>query len=143
MKKYSINIFTTLLTVVLITCLTSCTSDNDNDEFVYPIEKLYGTWRISHYKLSENGTYVMWPKQETTATFYSNGTYSGKGYFGNGSGTYIAKGKTITTYVDWKVYLVYDVLSLVSYSQSNQIIELKMSKPGADEVLWIKCVKRQ
>ena len=73
----------------------------------------------------------------TSATFNSDGTYSGSGYFGNGSGTYTAKGNTITTFVSGQVYIVYTVLSL-----NGSTAELKMTMPGSDETLWIKCVKR-
>ena len=45
-------------------------------------------------------------------TFNKNGSFYGEGYLGNGSGTYRLSGKTITTYVDSKVYATYNVKSL-------------------------------
>ena len=116
---------------------SSCSSDDDDNDFNYPKESLYGTWKISEVKMSESSTYTSWPMKETTATFNSDGTYSGSGYFGNGSGTYSAKGNTITTYVSGNVYIVYTVLSL-----NGSTAELKMKSPISDEVLWIKCVKK-
>ena len=127
---------TALVVAILCVGFVSCSSDDD-DDFNYPMETLYGTWRMSEVKTSENGSYISWPMTPTSATFSSNGTYSGSGYFGNGTGTYVAKGNTITTYVEGEVYLVYTVLSL-----TGTTAELKMTMPGSDESLWVKCVKR-
>jgi len=137
MKKYYLNMLTALMVAILSVGFASCSSDDDDDDFNYPKESLYGTWKMSEVKMSETGSYISWPMKATTATFNSDGTYSGSGYFGNGSGTYTAKGNTITTYVSGKVYIVYTVLSL-----SGSTAELKMTMPNSDEILWIKCVKK-
>lgn len=137
MKKYYLSMVATLMVAILSVGLVSCSKDDDNGGFNYPMEDLYGTWKMSQMKTSESGSYVSWPLTPTSATFYSNGNYSGKGYFGNGSGTYTAKGNTLTTFVEGQVYIVYTVLSL-----SGSTVELKMSYPGSSEVLWIKCVKQ-
>ena len=137
MKKYYLNMMTALMVAILSFGFASCSSDDDDDDFNYPKESLYGTWKMSEVKMSESGSYISWPMKATTATFNSDGTYSGSGYFGNGSGTYTAKGNTITTYVSGQVYIVYTVLSL-----NGSSAELKMTMPGSDEILWIKCVKR-
>ena len=59
---------------------SSCSSNDDNDDFNYPKERLYGTWKISEVKMSESSTYITWPMKETTATFNSDGTgvYNGQ-----------------------------------------------------------------
>lgn len=137
MRKYYYCMMTALTVMILSLGFVSCSSDDDDDDFNFSKESLYGTWRMSEVKMSENGTYISWPMRATSATFNSDGTYSGSGYFGNGSGTYTAKGNTITTYVSGQVYIVYTVLSL-----SGSTAELKMTMPGSDETLWIKCVKR-
>ena len=137
MKKYLFNLMALMMVAVLSVGMSSCSKDDDGDDFNYPKESLYGTWKISEVKMSESGSYISWPMKTTTATFNSDGTYSGSGYFGNGSGTYTAKDNTITTYVSGKVYIVYTVLSL-----NGSTSELKMNQSGSDEVLWIKCVKR-
>ena len=137
MKKNYLNMMTALMVMILSFGFVSCSSDDDDDDFNFSKESLYGTWRMSEVKMSENGTYIDWPMRATSATFNSDGTYSGSGYFGNGSGTYTAKGNTITTYVSGQVYIVYTVLSL-----NGSTAELKMTMPGSDETLWVKCVKR-
>lgn len=137
MKKNYLNMMTALMVMILSLGFVSCSSDDDDDDFNFSKESLYGTWRMSEVKMSENGTYIDWPMRATSATFNSDGTYSGSGYFGNGSGTYTAKGNTITTFVSGQVYIVYTVLSL-----NGSTAELKMTMPGSDETLWIKCVKR-
>ena len=136
MEKYLFNLLAIILVAILIIVVPSCSKDDDGDDFNYPKENLYGTWKISEVKMSESGTYISWPMKTTTATFNSDGTYSGSGYFGNGSGTYVAKGNTITTYVNGNVYIVYTVLSL-----NGSTTELKMAQTGSDEYIWIKCVK--
>ena len=135
--KYYLNMMTTLMVAILSFGFVSCSSDDGDGDFNYPKESLYGTWKMSEVKMSENGSYISWPMEATTATFNSDGTYFGSGYFGNGSGTYTAKGNTITTYVSGQVYIVYTVLSF-----NVSTAELKMTTPGSDEKLWIKCVKR-
>lgn len=136
MKKNCLNVMTTLMVAVLSVGFVSCSSDDD-DDFNYSKEVLYGTWQMSDVKMSESGSYIKWPFQTTTATFKSDGTYSGSGYFGNGSGTYTAKGNSITTYVGGKVYMVYTVLSLTGSTS-----ELKATLPNSNETIWIKCLKR-
>lgn len=135
MKKYYLNMMTALMVAVLCVGFASCSSDDD-DDFNFPKETLYGTWKMSEVKMSESASYINWPMKATTATFKSDGTYSGSGYFGNGSGTYTTKGNTITTYVNGNIYIVYTVLSL-----SGSTAELKMTNPNSSEILWIKCVK--
>ena len=65
--------------------------------------------------------------ERTSATFNANGTYSGRGYFGYGNGTYKAEGKTIITYIGGKEYLRYDVIRL-----SGNTCELRMYQTGSD-----------
>lgn len=137
MKKYYLSMLTVLMVAILSVGVISCSKDDDNNSFNYSMETLYGTWKISKMKMSEGGSYTNWVLTPTTATFNSNGTYSGYGYFGNGSGTYSAKGNTITTYVGGEVYVVYTVLSL-----SGSTVELKMSLPDSNETIWVMCVKQ-
>lgn len=94
--------------MMLMMTLASCSKDDDSplDGFDYPAETLYGTWKITKV----DG--ISWSYKTTTATFSSDGSYSGKGYFGNGTGTYTAKGKTINCYISRKLYCTYEVQSL-------------------------------
>lgn len=110
----------------------SCSDDKDD-----PVSsEIVGTWKLT--KVSTNGeTYINWPYQTTTATFSSDGTYYGKGYFGTGSGTWKQKGKKIYTYVDGKEYIVYEVLDVNSSSCT-----LLMGVTGSDAKLYIKCSKQ-
>lgn len=98
------------------------------------MESLYGTWNISENKVLESTPYYPWEFAKTSATFNSDGTYKGKGVYGNGSGTYTVNGNTITTYVDDEVYIVYTLISL-----KDDVAELKLDT--GETVLWIKCVK--
>ena len=71
----------------------------------------------------------------TYAKFNQDGTYVGRGYFGNGYGTYDISGKTITCYVDGHEYVRYDIVELMSNTCT-----LKMMMGG--DSMDIKCEKR-
>ena len=95
-------------------CVTSCSKDDDVDlgNFDYPQAELFGTWKAS--TIYANGRWIVvsdYPRYNMSITFNKNGTFSGEGYLGNGSGTYKLSGKTITTYVDGMVYATYYVSS--------------------------------
>lgn len=114
MKK----LFSMMLVMALAMCsFTSCSEDEES-KFDYPMETLYGTWEATHVRFSATGNWSSlsyWDsKYQFSATFYRDGKYYGRGYFGTGSGTYEASGNTITTYVDGKEYYIYNVLSLSS-----------------------------
>lgn len=71
-----------------------------------------------------------------SVVFYENGTYSGSGYFGNGSGTYKAEGDMIYTYIDGEELYRYKVHSI-----SNGIAEVSMGVAGDNITLEIKLQK--
>ena len=73
----------------------------------------------------------------TYITFNTNGTYSARGFFGDGSGTYKAKGKTITCFIDGTEYLKCDILSL-----SGTQCELKMYESGSSSSIKIRWEKQ-
>ena len=117
--------------------LTSCGDDkDDNYDFNYPLETLYGTWQVTHFKADAPDDYIEWLDEKTTATFYKNGKYYGEGAFGTGNGTYTAIGNRITTYVDGEVYYMYDVISL-----SGNTAELILSTTKLKPYCYIKCTK--
>lgn len=104
-----------LLTLTISTFITSCSKDDDG--FEYPMEQLYGRWNAKKIKVDEKWydvTQYPYTRFGMSITFYQNGTFYGSGYFGNGSGTYKASGKTITTYIDDEIYATYKVVTLSS-----------------------------
>lgn len=122
------------LLVMLNFCMTSCSKDDDVDlgTFDYPTDELFGTWKAStiHVKGSLRWINVDDKSQyNMSITFNPDGTFSGEGYLGNGSGTYKLYGKTITTYIDGKVYIVYTVNEL---SSGVANITLTMGKESID-----------
>lgn len=131
MKK--ILFFMALLPMLI---LSSCS--NDDDDFDYPMDAIYGTWDVTDIKVEGKWydiTTYPYTKYAMSISFKSDGSYYGKGYFGNGSGTYTAKGKTIITYINGKEFAVYTVKSL-----SDKNAELTMTIDG--EVIDIKAVKK-
>lgn len=83
-------------------------------------------------KTSQSGSYMDWPFKTTYASFKSDGTYYGSGYFGTGSGTWSIRGNTVNTYVGGELYASYEIISVTSTTS-----ELKMSMDG--DAIWIKC----
>ena len=128
-----------LLLIVAVVGFTSCSKD-DQPEFDYPLEILYGTWNGTGIYL--DGEWIditsYWYKDLAfSISFYSDGQYYGSGFFGNGAGTYKASGKTIKTYVDGEYYLTYTIVSL---NESNA--EVIMSEDGSSETIRLR-VKKQ
>lgn len=128
MKKY---LFILLAVILSVLTITSCSKD-DNDEID---DAIVGTWKLTEVKMNETGSYITWPFKTTYASFKSDGTYYGSGYFGTGDGTWSKKGKTVNTYVNGKLYVSYEVLSV-----SSTDAELKMTMD--DSSIWIKCKKQ-
>ena len=121
-----------LLTIVVATfAFVSCSNDDDDKQYESAI---VGTWKITDVKTSQSGTYISWPFKTTYASFKSDGTYYGSGYFGAGSGTWSVKGNTVNAYVGGELYASYEIISVTSTTS-----ELKMSMDG--ESIWIKCKK--
>lgn len=129
-----------LLLLILSTVFTACNKDEDDEKFDYDRDLLIGKWRITHIELKDG--YVDITKypytltiDPTYATFNSDGTFEGEGYFGDGTGTYKAIGKIITCYIDKEEYAKYEVLSL-----TGTICELKATIDG--ETIKVKCKKQ-
>lgn len=117
--KYRFKLIGLALIFLIATINSSCSKDDENnDKFNYPIELLYGTWDCTHI-LGDNG----WQEVSNmfSATFYDDGSYYGRGVLGDGAGTYEAKGNTITTYIDGRVFYSYDVIDF-----NGTTAELKM-----------------
>ncbi|MDR2009949.1 MAG: lipocalin family protein [Bacteroidales bacterium] len=131
-----------MLMLVSVILFSGCSDDDDNG-FDYDVNLLIGKWRVTHVEQKDGSYFDVTSSiaesvfEPTYATFNSNGTYSGSGEFGNGSGTYTAVGKTIITKVGGDEYLRYDVLAL-----SGNECELKMYEKGDDASLKIKCKKQ-
>lgn len=118
-KKTILSMLLAVMTVGLSAVFTSCSSDDDENKFDYPMETVYGTWETTAVK-QKNGDWLdltswVWAEYRAKATFYSDGTYTGSGALGNGSGTYTVAGNTIVTYVNGKEYTRY----VVSYISSD------------------------
>ena len=140
-KQLKVTSMKKLLFLALVLPLLFASCSDVEDDFEYK-SSIVGKWQITH--IESQGSYINITEypyntvyKPTYATFNSNGTYSGSGFFGTGSGTYIGKGKTLTTYIDGKEYLKYDVLSL-----TGNVCELKMYETGSESSIKIKCKKQ-
>ena len=137
MKKY---LFAVLLCAM---ALVGCSEDDEHQVFNYDLEMLYGTWRVTEIEQSDGSFFDVTTTvgemvfEPTYATFNEDGTYSGRGFFGNGSGTYKAVGNTIYTYVDGEEYMRYEVISL-----AGNKAHLKMKENGSSSSIEIICTKQ-
>lgn len=122
-----------LFLLVLPFVFASCSSDDDEDDSIK--ELIVGTWKLTHLDSGSGYMEVPSTMTQTYATFNKNGTYSGRGYFGNGTGTYNISGKIIKCYVEDELYLTYEVLNV-----SSTIAELKMT--DGDTTVKIRCSKQ-
>lgn len=99
---------------------------------------IYGTRDITHIK--NDGKWLditssIFSEFHASATFNPDGTYSGHGYFGNGSGTYKAMDNAIICYVGKEEYARYIIHNL-----TNDTAEMTMKMGGSS--IDIKCKKR-
>lgn len=124
------------LLAMLSLCVTSCSKDDEND-FDYPMEQLYGKWKATELKVDGDWydvTRYPYTRFGMNITFYEDGTFYGSGYLGNGSGTYKVSGKTITTYVSGKEYAIYTVNSLsgskadLTLRMGSETLQMKVEK---------------
>ena len=102
--------------------LCSCSDDKD---------AIIGTWELVQVKVDGRWTSMI---RRTYAKFNQDGTYNGRGYFGNGSGTYKISGNTIICYIEGEEYVRYDIIELNSNSCTLNM------KIGSEE-FKIKCIK--
>lgn len=130
MKK--LFLFISLLTLSL--SFVSCSSDDDDNDNGITIEQTVANWRATEAKTTEAGSYTKWLFEDTGIIFMRDGYYLGYGYFGTGTGTWKLSGKTITCYVDGKVYAYYDILNV-----TDNTCELIMRAPNSDSKIWLRC----
>ena len=134
MKKF---FYILLAALLLLVTSMSCTKE---DHFNFSKDELCGTWEGTGIKTDPGKPWIditqyPYDKFKFSITFYSNGTYYGRGYFGNGEGTYKAFGNTIETYVEGVPYFIYTVKSM-----KDNKAELTMSSGGSS--MEIRVVKR-
>ena len=98
-----------LLITILMISFIGC-SDDDDSEYR---DAIIGTWELTQIEFGGGWTSI---PRRTYATFNSDGTYNGRGYFGNGSGTYKISGNTIICYIEGEEYVRYDIIELNSNS---------------------------
>lgn len=134
MKKF---ITMMLVMASMMFAFSSCSKEEEETKFNYPMETLYGTWEATHIKTSSSWSSLslLPSRYQFSATFYNDGRFYGRGYFGTGWGTYNASGNTITTFVDGKEYYIYEVHSLTNNTahvsmgpRSEEKIEVKFKK---------------
>ena len=124
-----------LLLATMMVFLPSCSKDNDEPEDIKT--QMIGTWDATSVKFSDSDwvDITNYPSMALSITFNKDGSYSGRGALGNGSGTYTVSGRTIKTYVGGELYGTYYVNSV---SGNEAELKLTMGSTSMD----IRATKR-
>lgn len=119
----------------MLVFLTSCSKDDDEPEDIQT--QMIGTWDATSVKFSDSDwvDITNYPSMALSITFNKDGSYSGRGALGNGSGTYTVSGRTIKTYVGGELYGTYYVNSV---SGNKAELKLTMGSTSMD----IRATKR-
>ena len=119
--------------VLSATSFVACSSDdNDNDNNSELASMIVGKWRIIQVEQKDGSMFDVTSSiaetvfEPTYATFISDGTYSGSGYFGNGYGTYKVNDNKIYTYVNGEEYIIYTAESFTS-TRATLVMSLRGS----------------
>ena len=124
-----------LLLATVMMMLPACSDDKDDPDSIE--SQMIGTWDATEIRFS-GGSWIdisNRPSLAMSVTFNKDGSYSGRGALGNGSGTYTVSGNNIETYVDGELYATYYVRSI----EGNHA-ELRLTM-GSDS-MEIRAVKR-
>ena len=124
-----------LLLATMMVFLPSCSKDDDEPEDIKT--QMIGTWDATSVKFSDSDwvDITNYPSMALSITFNKDGSYSGRGALGNGSGTYTVSGRTIKTYVGEELYGTYYVNSI---SGNKAELKLTMGSTSMD----IRATKR-
>ncbi len=131
MKK----IFTLLLLLAtLMVFISACSKDDDEPDDIKA--QMIGTWDATSVKFSDSDwvDITNYPSMALSITFNKDGSYSGRGALGNGSGTYTVSGRTIKTYVGGELYATYYVKSIsgnnaeLTLTMGNSSMEIKAKR---------------
>lgn len=124
-----------LLLATMMVFLPSCSKDNDEPDDIKT--QMIGTWDATSVKFSDSDwvDITNYPSMALSITFDKDGSYSGRGALGNGSGTYTVSGRTIKTYVSGELYGTYYV-NLISGNKAE--LKLTMGSTSMD----IRATKR-
>lgn len=132
-----------LLMSILMLLLVGCSKD-EIDTFDYDINLLFGKWRVTHIA-TERGEYTDVTNkiaesifEPTYITLSANGKYVGVGKFGDGNGTYKAKGNVVSIYNEGEkeAYLNFRFISLTDTN-----CEVAVFDDDSSAEFYLKCRK--
>lgn len=124
-----------LLLIATICFLPSCSSDDDEPDNIK--SQMIGTWDATAVRFSGDSDWTditKYPSMALSITLNKDGSYTGRGALGNGSGTYTVSGKTIKTYVDGELYGTYYVKTVsgnyaeLSLTMGSSSMEIKATR---------------
>lgn len=124
-----------LLLIATFSFLPSCSNDDDDPDDIKT--QMIGTWDATAVRFDGDASWTditKYPSLALSITFNKDGSYSGRGALGNGSGTYTVSGKTIKTYVDGELYGTYYVKTVsgnyaeLSLTMGNSSMEIKATR---------------
>lgn len=112
------------------------TEQGNTNNFSLNRDEIIGCWQVIQAKYSEDAKMTDWEFEDTYAEFKDNGLYEGKGYFGNGQGTFSVEGNVITTKIDNVPFIVYEVTAI-----EDDKAELTATLQSNKQKIWMVCQK--
>lgn len=144
--RHAIIIALTVASTILL--FAGCKKDETNESAttnatntIIPLEHLYGKWYSTHYLTSSGWTEIS--HTTFTATFYPDGSYSGSGILGSGSGTYTVNGRIITTYINGEEFYKYDIIEFTNTTAHLKVYRGTTQAEIANSTEEIKVAKEQ
>lgn len=103
-------------------------------------DSLIGTWHVEKAKFTEQAEMTKWEHESTSIEFKKNGEFEGKGYFGNGSGTYTVEENynTIHTFINNQPFITYEV---TAYDKENNVAQMTATVESSSQKIWLECAK--
>lgn len=95
-------------------------------------EEIIGEWEIEKAKFDENATMTDWDLGMTAFNFKENGFFEAKGYFGNGTGSFSIKGATITTVLDNKPFINFEIWGI-----KDERVEVVATIQSSKQQVWM------
>jgi len=119
-----------VLFAVATVLLSSCGKDDKKENESPYKSAIVGKWELTHFDGVDIGDIF---DEKTTITFGADGSYSGAGAFGDGSGYYTLSDNNIKTFINNELFITYDIISL-----KDNVVEATMKDDSGTATIKAK-----